>query len=382
MELGTIHKVAVWGFALAAIFGAIAYRTNFCTMGAISDWVNFGDKSRLRAWALGIGVAVLGTQGLVLAGIVDLGGAIYLTPNFSWLACLVGGLMFGVGMTLASGCGQRSLVRMGAGNLKSLVVVIVMGVTAYTTFRGLLAFGPRSIFWPIQVKLEELGIEDQSFVAVIGSVADLEDTALLRVVVALVVALALLGFALADGSFRRNFDNLLAGASVGLLVVAGWYVTGVVGLDDFEPMPVESMSFILPTGDTVSYVMTYTGATIKFGVAIVLGMMAGAFAYSVATRQFRFEGFTSLADTARHVVGALLMGFGGIVGFGCTIGQGVSGMSTLSMGSLLALSAIVLGAAITMKIQYHLLDDQGFGAALRRTLSDFRLLASQRASGT
>lgn len=380
MELGTIHEVAAWGFALAAVFGAIACRTNFCTMGAISDWVNFGDKGRLRAWALGIGVAILGTQGLVLAGTVDLGSAIYLTPNFSWLACLVGGLMFGVGMTLASGCGQRSLVRMGAGNLKSLVVVIVMGVTAYTTFRGLLAFGPRSIFWPVQVRLEDHGIEAQSLVAIIAGIGDFEQTAVLRVFVALLIALALLAYALSDGAFRRSFDNLLAGSSLGILIVAGWYITGVVGLDDFEPIPVESMSFILPSGDAVSYVMTYTGATIKFGVAIVLGVIAGAFAYSIMTRQFRFEGFTSLADTGRHVVGALLMGFGGIVGFGCTIGQGVSGMSTLSIGSMLTLAAIVLGAAVTMKIQYHLLDEQSFGTALRLTLSDLRVMPSREAS--
>ncbi len=380
MELSTVQIVALWAFVLAVLFGAIAYKTNFCTMGAVSDWVNMGDKRRLRAWFLAIGIAILGTQGLVASGAVEVGQAISLTPNFSWLACLVGGALFGIGMTLGSGCAQRSLVRFGAGNLKSLVVVVLMGITAFTAFRGVLAFVPREVLWPVQIKLEEHDVLDQSLVAVVAGVFGVDATPMLRVVLALLVGLGLVWFALKDAGFRRSFDNVLAGVAVGFVIVGGWYVTGVVGKDEFEPLPVESMTFVLPTGNTVNYIMTYTGATINFGIAAVLGLVVGSFAHSLATRNFRIEGFTSCADMVRHVSGGILMGIGGIVGFGCTIGQGVTGMSTLSLGALLTLSAIIFGSALTMKIQYYQLDDNSFFSALYMSLRDLRLLPAGKAS--
>ncbi len=373
MEFDTVHQVALGGFVIAVLFGAIAYRTNFCTMGAISDWVNIGDTRRLRAWFLAIGIAILGTQGLTAAGVVDTGGAISLNANFSWLACIVGGFMFGVGMTLASGCGQRCLVRMGAGNLKSVVVVVLMGITAFTTFRGLLAFGPRDLFWPVNIPLADHGVADQSLVAMAAGLTQTQSEAL-RIALAVAVGGAFVVYAMIDRGFRHSTDNLLAGVSVGVFVTAGWLVTGVLGHDEFEPVPVESLTFVLPTGNTVNYIMTYTGATINFGIATVLGLVVGALAYSLATGRFRFEGFTSCADMIRHVTGALLMGFGGIVGFGCTIGQGITGMSTLSMGSALVLVSIIFGSALTMKVQYYRLDNIGFPAALLRALRDLRLV--------
>lgn len=378
MQLETYQQVALWGFLVAAVFGAVAYRTNFCTMGAVSDWVVMGDTGRLRAWFLAIGIAILGTQALVLNGKVNLSDTLYLNPNFSWLACVAGGLLFGVGMTLASGCGQRTLVRLGAGNLKSLLVVLLVGVTAYTTFRGLLAFAPRDIFWPVQVKLGEYGIADQSLASILVGMASLGDTTTIRMIVTGIMGLLLVAFAFKDAQFRRSFDNILAGLTVGLAVVAGWYITGVMGYDEFEPVQAESMSFILPTGDAVSYLMTWTGTRIDFAIAAVFGLIAGAFIYSVVTRRFRLEGFTSTADMMRHVIGAVLMGFGGIVGFGCTIGQGVTGVSTLSVGSLVTLASIIFGSALTIRIQYHQMDEMGFMRALVQALRDFRLLPATK----
>ncbi|MEE8342697.1 MAG: YeeE/YedE thiosulfate transporter family protein, partial [Gammaproteobacteria bacterium] len=139
MELSNLHLVALWGFLLAMVFGAVANKTQFCAMGGISDWVHMGSKGRLGAWFLAIGVAIVGSQALDLAGLIDLNSAIYRSPNFRWLSYLTGGLLFGIGMTLGSGCGQRNLVRLGGGNLKALVVLLVMGITAYATLRGLLA---------------------------------------------------------------------------------------------------------------------------------------------------------------------------------------------------------------------------------------------------
>ena len=139
MEWEPVYRVALLAFLLGIVFGAVGNKTNFCTMGAVSDWLNIGSKDRLRAWLLAIGVAILVSQAMQARGVVDLGAAIYLTPNFGWLGHIVGGFLFGVGMTLASGCGQRTLVRVGGGNLKSLLVMLLLGLTAYMTMRGLLA---------------------------------------------------------------------------------------------------------------------------------------------------------------------------------------------------------------------------------------------------
>jgi uncharacterized membrane protein YedE/YeeE len=372
MDLSTVQKVALAGFALGAMFGAIGAKTNFCTMGAVSDWVNMGDKGRLRAWLLAMGVAILGTQALVISGRVDLAGSISLQPNFSWLACLVGGLLFGIGMTLASGCGQRSLVRMGTGNLKSLVVVLVMGFTAFTTFKGLLAFLPRDLLWPVQIGLAGHGIADQSLAAMLGGGAGV------RTMLTLLIGLGLSWYAFKEAEFRGNRDNVLAGVAIGLIVAAGWAATAILGRDEFDPVPVESMTFVMPAGNAVNYLMTWTGASINFGIATVLGMIAGAFVYSLASRTFRFEAFRSCEDMARHLIGAVLMGVGGILGFGCTIGQGVSGVSTLSAGAFLTVAAIVFGSALTMKVEYHRMDGLGWGSALRRALVEFRLIPAAR----
>ena len=364
MELTILQTVSLWGFITAVIFGAVAYKTNFCTMGAVSDWVNMGDKRRLRAWILAIAVAIVGTQYLVATDMIQFENVISLNPNFSWLACLVGGAIFGIGMTLGSGCGQRTLVRLGGGNLKSLLVVLVIAVTAFATFRGVLYFIPREWLWPVQINLAERGIADQSAVAIVSGISSMEASNTLRWLITGVIGAALLLYCFIDAQFRRSFDNILAGLVVGGSIVAGWYITGVLGKDEFEPVAAESMTFILPTGNTVNYLMTYTGASINFGIAAVLGLIAGSFLFSVLTRQFRFEGFSSLADMARHVAGGLLMGIGGVVGFGCTIGQGVTGLSTLSVGALLTFIGIVFGSALTMKIQYHQLEEVGFVKAL------------------
>ena len=153
-ELAPVHYVAAWGFALAAVFGFVANKTNFCTMGAVSDMLHMGSRGRLGAWFFAMGLAILGTQALHAAGLVDLAGAMYLTPNFGWLGYIVGGIAFGVGMTLAAGCGQRNLVRFGGGNLKALVVLLVLGITAYTTVRGLLGLARITVFEAPNVDLE------------------------------------------------------------------------------------------------------------------------------------------------------------------------------------------------------------------------------------
>ena len=375
MEWTPVYKVAALAFLLGIVFGAVGNKTNFCTMGAVSDWVNMGDKNRLRAWLLAVGLAIVVTQVLRLTGTVDLGGAIYLTPNFGWLGYLLGGFLFGIGMTLASGCGQRTLVRMGGGNLKSLVVMVFMGLTAYMTMRGLLALVRVNAIDVTNIRLEA---GSQGIDTLLAGAAGLGNAPVVSWAVTAVLGGGLIVYALAARDFRRSFDNLLAGIVIGLIIPAGWYVTGVVGFDDFDPVRLESYTFVAPTAESIQYLMTFTGSTISFGVAAVYGVIVGSFLYVILTGKFRLEYFVGKGDMLRHISGGILMGFGGVLALGCTIGQGVTGMSTLALGSLMALASIVFGSALTMKVEYYLLDDEGFGTAMRRALADMRLMPAAR----
>ena len=371
-ELLVVHVVSLWGFGIAVAFGMIANKTQFCTMGALSDWVNFGSLTRFRAWLLAMAVAIALSQAMQLMGWIDLSTAIYRTPNFGWLGNSVGGLLFGIGMTLGSGCGQRTLVRVGGGNLKSLVVLLVLGITAYMTLRGLLAVVRIEVFQRTNLDLASYGLTDQGLSTLFAHMFGTEPWAVTVTVSALVV-LTLLWFVFKDGAFRASGGNMLVGAALGLLVASAWYVTGVIGFDDFEPVPFESVTFIAPVGNAVNYLMTWTGSTIGFGVAVVFGILCGSLFYALASGGFRIETFSDRADMINHLMAGVLMGFGGVLALGCTVGQGVAVISTLSMGAVLATGAIMLGSVLTTKMQYHMLDES-FSKSLRRSLVELRLL--------
>jgi uncharacterized membrane protein YedE/YeeE len=377
MEWTPVYKVATLAAVLGIVFGAVASKTNFCTMGAVSDWVNMGDRSRLRAWFLAIGIAIVVSQGLQGFGVLELSEAFYLTPNFGWLGYLLGGFLFGVGMTLGSGCGHRTLVRVGGGNLKSLVVMLFLGLTAYMTMRGLLALLRVNVIELSNIPLDAGG---QGIDTLLTAATGIANGQMVTWVVTALLGGGLIVFALASAEFRRSFDNLLAGIVIGLLIPAGWYATGVVGFDDFEPVRLESFTFVAPTGESLQYLMTYTGSTISFGVAAVFGVILGSFLYAVTARHFHIEYFVSRDDMLRHVSGGILMGFGGVVAMGCTVGQGITGMSTLALGSLMTLISIIFGSALTMKVEYYRLDDCGFGRALRLALADMRLMPRPRSA--
>jgi uncharacterized membrane protein YedE/YeeE len=356
--------VAGGGFILAFIFGAVANRTNFCTMGAVSDVVNMGSWGRMRMWLLAIAVAILGTQALQLAGLIDLTKSFYTRPNLTWLSYIAGGFLFGVGMTLGSGCGSKTLVRLGGGSLKSLVVFIFLGIAAYMTLKGLFAVWRASLFDPVAIDLAAHKLPRQDLPTLIAAAtgANLRAAA---IAVPLVVAGALLAFVFKDREFRASFDHVLGGTVVGLVIVGGWYVTGHLGFaenpatleDTFfgtNSHTIESLSFTAPVGYVLELLMLWTDKSlgITFGIAAIFGIILGSFAYALASRTFRWEGFAGAEDTANHVIGGLLMGFGGVTALGCTIGQGLTGFSTLALGSILAFLAIVAGSALTMKFQY------------------------------
>ncbi|NKB63382.1 MAG: YeeE/YedE family protein [Gammaproteobacteria bacterium] len=338
-------------------------------MGAVSDWINMDSLTRMRVWFLAIGVAILGTQAMHLSGMIDLRESIYLNTNFTWLGHILGGFIFGVGMTMASGCGQRTLVRLGGGNLKSLVVFLVMGITAYATLRGLFALIRLEINGPTTVDLTETGLTTQGLPGLLGYLTGIS-AELAGFICVVVIAGGAIAFSLRDSEVWKQFDNLLAGIGIGLIIVGAWYTTGVLGYDDFDPLQLEAASFIAPVGNSISYVMTYTGSSINFGIAVVFGLVAGAFLYSIVSGTFRLESFSDKNDFINHFIGAIMMGFGGVLGLGCTIGQGVSGVSTLAIGSIITLIFIITGSVFALKMQYYLYDDLGWKYALKSTLRD------------
>ena len=378
MEWEPIHQIALLGLLAGMVFGAVTNKTNFCTMGAVSDWINIGSKDRLRAWFLAIGIAILVSQTMHANGMININDAIYLTTNFGWLGYVLGGFLFGIGMTLASGCGQRTLARVGGGNLKSLVVILILGLSAYMTMRGLLALFRVNVIEASNINLASSGIADQGMGTLLAAAAGLENLARVDMILAILIGGGLVVFAFASKTFRGSFDNILAGITIGLIIPVGWYITGVVGYDDFEPIRFESYTFIGPTGESLIYLMTFTGSEINFGIAGVFGVILGSFLYVILTGKFRVETFSDHDDMIRHVAGAVLMGFGGVLALGCSIGQGITGMSTLALGSLMALVSIIFGCALTLKMQYYCLDDMTFFGALRQTLADMHLFPASK----
>jgi uncharacterized membrane protein YedE/YeeE len=212
-------------------------------------------------------------------------------------------------------------------------------------------------------------MESQGVSQAVSAVTGISDGITLQSILAILIGLAFIGYALKHSEFRTSFDNILAGVVIGVCVILAWYVTGYVGQDDFDPIDPQGLTFIGPTGNTLSYLMTFTGAEINFGIAVTFGMILGSFVYAISSGNFRLETFSNQSEMVSHLIGAVLMGFGGVLSFGCTIGQGVTGISTLAIGSFLALGSIFFGSALTMKMQYHMLDES-FGSALGISLKE------------
>jgi len=363
-ELATTTIVGIGGFVTGLVFGATVQRTNFCTMGGISDLVLMGDGRRFRAWLLAIAVAIIGTQGLHFSSAIDINKSIYLSSNLGWLGAIVGGAMFGFGMTQTGGCASKTLVRLGAGNLKSLVVMIVLGIIAYMTLRGLLALVRVQLENATNIELKTHGLSNQNIGEMAGALLGVPASTA-RAVAAVLVAATFLIFCFKDAAFCRSVTDIAAGLVIGITAVAGWVITGIIAVDEFNPVPLASITFVAPVGESLQYLMTFTGSTINFGIAVIGGVIAGSFLMAMATGTFRLESFADRSDLVRHLGGAALMGAGGVMALGCTIGQGITGMSTLSLGSAIAWLSILAGGYFGLKY----LEEGTFGGALRATLA-------------
>lgn len=361
-----LSVIVVWGgLVLGFVFGAVANKINFCTMGAISDIVNMEHWGRMRLWLLVIAVALIGSNLLHYFGLIDLNKSIYQRPILPWLSMLLGGTLFGVGMTLAGGCVNKNLIRVGGGNLRSLVVLIFVALSAYMSMKGLFAQWRASYLDPVSLDLSTVGLQSQSLPALVSKLTGLSNASALQACTG-VLGLGLLLFVFKNARFRSNVVPILGAVVLGLLVIAAWYLTGHIGYgenpDTLETVyfatnsrTIESLSFVAPTAYSLELLMLWTDKSLKvtFGVATAIGVGLGSWAYALATHKFiwKGEGFASFDDLRAQLLGAILMGFGGVTAMGCTIGQGLSGISTLSLGSFVALFGIICGAVATMKYQ-------------------------------
>ena len=354
-DLPGLTASVLWAaFALAVAFGAIAQRTHFCTMGAVADIVNLGDWTRMRMWVMAIGTAMLGFNAMVAAGWVEAGNSIYAAPRLLWLSNLGGGLLFGVGMVLASGCGSKTLVRVGGGNLKSLVVLVVLAVSAYAAMRGVAAVARVATLDAVAVDLPA-GQDLPSLLALASGMS--------RHTLALALGgglgLALLGWAVSRPEGRGG-EVLLGGLGIGAVIVGVWWVSGRFGFVAEHPVTLEpaflgtstrrmeSLSFVAPVAYTMDWLILFSDSSrvLTLGIVSVFGVALGSAAAALAGGSFRWEGFAGAEDTANHLVGAVLMGVGGVTAMGCTIGQGLSGVSTLALGSFIALAGILAGGVL------------------------------------
>jgi hypothetical protein len=334
--------VVLAGLVIGLAYGAVGLLSGFCLMSSLRGWWAKGDSRLIRTYALALGVAIVVAQLLAARGVVDLGKSIYLQPSFSAPLMFFGGLLFGYGMVLSNGCGSRALVLLGRGNLRSFVVVIVLGISAQMTLKGLIA--------PSRIALlqwSQMTPAVTSVPALLSKLGLTETTA--RMLAASAISGALIIFAFAHAPFQRAWGQIAAGLAVGLLVAAGWFATGYLGADDFNPTPVTSLTFVAPIADALQYAMLSTGLTLNFGIATVAGVFAGSLLTALVTRRFHLEGYTSPRHMLRSAGGAALMGAGGAMAYGCSIGQGLTGLSTLALASFVAVAGILLGTAAGLR---------------------------------
>lgn len=395
-------------FAGSVVLGAVVNKTNFCTMGAVSDMVNMSDYGRFRAWMLAIAVAVLGVAILEYLELVNVTTTFppYRDTQLIFAENLIGGFLFGIGMTFASGCGNKTLIRIGGGNIKSLFVFAVIAVIAYYMLNPF-PNSDKTLFsvlfydWIRPISINLTSSQD------IGAIVSTADTTTSRLIAGLLVGLILLFFIFKSADFRSSKDNLLSGFTVGAIILGAWYLSSNVNIDvddqlysmsDYydewamlkdsqegkpaqgRPLSAQSFTFINPIGQTYGYIQSgFDKALLTFGLISVFGVIIGSFLWALLSKSFRIEWFLNVRDFANHMIGAVLMGFGGVLALGCTIGQGITGVSTLAVGSILTLAAIVFGSALTMKIQYYKLvyeEEASFGKALVTSLVDMKMLPS------
>lgn len=346
--------VALTGALGGIVLGLAARLGKFCTLAAFEDAMFGDDGLRLRVWGLAAAIAIFGVALVGAAGIVDFRGSIYHAMPLNPVAWIIGGLLFGIGMALCGTCAYGTLVRLGGGDLRALIVFIVLGISSYMAIAG-----PTALLRTATLNHFILADRPDAPRSVVDLVADSQPflAFALPTLVAALIAMA----CLSNAQFRRSPRHIWGGAAVGLAIVAGWLSTGVLGADVFEPQPLASHSYSVPLGQTLIYVMTMSSAPLTFGIGATFGVICGAYLGSLIKGDFRWEAADDAREMRRHLLGAFLMGTGGVYAGGCTIGQGLSAASLLTFSAPVVIASI--GCGVWLGLTYMM--EGSFSSALR-----------------
>ncbi|WP_135080766.1 YeeE/YedE family protein [Terasakiella sp. SH-1] len=339
-ELEPADIMLIGGGLIGLTFGLLGQSSRFCFRQAVAESFEGKRAGQLRGWLIATLIAIAGTQALIPAFEIDLMESAYWVESLPVLSLVAGGVMFGIGMMLARGCAGRQVVLAATGNLRSLIVIMTIALTGYMTMRGLFA--------PVRQQVEglwQMGLDSPDVVQGVSSLfgAEAETMRLGAIVVAALLAVVLIARTFI---LRENIFLTIAAMIIGSVVVGGWYVTGVIGYDEFEPQRLESLTFVAPGGNAMQFLMIYTGATANFGIMLIGGVIAGSFTSALLRRELKLQSFSQPHEMLRYLLGGALMGSGAVMAIGCSIGQGLSGISTLGFSSIISLSAIIVGSRI------------------------------------
>ena len=349
---GSATLLPVFGVLIGIIVGIVARSNHFCTLAALERHWYASDSNGVRAWVLAAATALMATLLLQATGLVNLSGSFYLTSPVPVAGAILGGLMFGLGMALVGTCGFGAIVRLGGGNMRALVVLTGIGLAAIAAQRGITAHFRQLIIDPLSLDLTHFGAASP------GSFLTLASGFSISLLVGLAIALALMVWSLKDAAFRDDMGKIIAGAVIGIAIAAGWLVTYRLSLYSFSPVQLEAGSFVAPLGDTLMQIILVTGSHPDYGVGLAIGVFLGAAFAAWRADDVRWEACDDARELSRHLLGAFLMGTGGVFALGCTIGQGVSAVSALALSAPLAMASIVLGARIGLS---YLLEGSFFG---------------------
>ncbi|MFM1815642.1 MAG: hypothetical protein RLZ98_2337 [Pseudomonadota bacterium] len=336
-ELPAATIAALAGALGGAVLGIAARLGRFCTLAAIEDTLYAGDRRRFRMWVLAMAVAILGVGIISALGLIDITKSFYHRQPINLVAWIIGGLMFGIGMAFCGTCAFGSLVRFGGGDLKSFTVCLVLGISAYMAVAGPTAMLRVQLLDPLV--LPDTIIVQRTLVDFAGG-----PSSTLAHAVTILLAATLACWTMTSRRFRTSARNLIWGVIVGGTILFGWIATGWLAHDPFNPQIMRSFTFSLPPGQMLMYLMTMSGGVLTFAIASTFGVIAGSLVGAILKREFRWEAADDARETRRHVLGAFLMGTGGVFAGGCTIGQGLSAVSVTAISAPIVLASIWLGA--------------------------------------
>ncbi|WP_428671027.1 YeeE/YedE family protein [Roseibium sp.] len=339
-DLDPVMLAPFLGVLGGCVLGYVARMTHFCTLASLERHWYAGDSNRLRVWVLASVTALVGTQVLVALDLADPGASFYLSPAFPWTGAILGGFMFGVGMALVGTCGFGAVLRLGGGSLRALVVLTVIGLSALAAQRGIVGSLRVPLVDNMAVYFTETGSQS------IGDILSELTGVRLQEAVAVMIAVAGLAWIFKSPTFRRQYSKIGSAIVIGAVIPFGWWATTFAAEKAFSPVQIEAGSFVVPVGDTIMKLITYTGTWPDYGVGLVVGTLAGAVVAALVRRDIRWEACDDARELGRHLLGGTLMGVGGVFAMGCTIGQGITAFSTMAISAPVVMLSMAVGARV------------------------------------